>query len=149
MPSRASSPGASRRPCPRRRCAGTTGSSPNGLAVVLPRSQVAELAQIPGVAKVWPNVRYHALRDTGGPEQIGADKLWGPNFETAGNGMKIGIIDDGLEATHPYFNPNGFQYPAGFPKGPDQVHDAEGDRPARVHAGVPDLEVLGRCPSTR
>ena len=66
---------------------------------------------------MWPNVRYHALRDAGGPEQIGADKLWGPNFETAGNGMKIGIIDDGLQATHPYFNPSGFHYPAGFPKG--------------------------------
>jgi subtilisin family serine protease len=89
----------------------------NGLAVVVPRSQVAALARIPGVGKVWPNVRYHALRDTGGPEQIGADKLWGPRFETAGNGMKIGIIDDGLEASHPYFNPSGFQYPPGFPKG--------------------------------
>ena len=89
----------------------------DGLAIVLPRSQVAELSRIPGVVKVWPNVRYHALRDTGGPEQIGADKLWGQNFETAGNGMKIGIIDDGLQATHPYFNPSGFQYPAGFPKG--------------------------------
>ena len=89
----------------------------NGLAVVLPRSEVAALAQVPGVAEVWPNIRYHALRDTGGPEQIGANTLWGPNFETAGNGMKIGIIDDGLQATHPYFNPSGFHYPAGFPKG--------------------------------
>ena len=89
----------------------------NGLAVVLPRSEVSKLADVPGVAEVWPNVRYHALRDLGGPEQIGADKLWGPNFETAGNGMKIGIIDDGLDATHPYFNPSGFQYPPGFPKG--------------------------------
>ncbi len=89
----------------------------NGLAVAVPRSQVAELARVPGVAEVWPNVRYHALRVVGGPEQIGADKLWGSNFETAGNGMKIGIIDDGLQATHPYFNPSGFQYPAGFPKG--------------------------------
>lgn len=89
----------------------------NGLAVVVPRSEVSQLARIPGVAKVWPNVRYHALRDNGGPEQIGADKLWGPTFDTAGNGMKIGIIDDGLEATHPYFDPSGLQYPAGFPKG--------------------------------
>ncbi len=89
----------------------------NGLAVVLPRSQVAALAQVPGVAEVWPNIRYHAMRDNGGPQQIGADALWGPNFETAGNGMKIGIIDDGLQATHPYFNPSGFHYPAGFPKG--------------------------------
>ena len=77
----------------------------------------------------------------GGPQQIGADKLWGANLETAGNGMKIGIIDDGLDATHPYFNPSGFQYPPGFPKGQTQVHDAEGDRAAHVRAAVADLEV--------
>jgi subtilisin family serine protease len=92
----------------------------NGLAVVLPRSQVAELAHVPGVAEVWPNVRYHSLAAKLVPQQIGADKLWGPSFETAGNGMKIGIIDDGVEAAHPYFNPSGFQYPPGFPKGQTQ-----------------------------
>ena len=90
----------------------------DGFAVVLPRSELDALARVPGVDKVWPNVRYHALRDTAGsPGQIGADKLWGPSFATAGNGMKIGIIDDGLQATHPYFNPSGYAYPAGFPKG--------------------------------
>jgi subtilisin family serine protease len=93
----------------------------DGFAVVVPRSEVALLARIPGVDKVWPNVRYHALRDVGGPEQIGADKLWGPTFATAGNGMKIGIIDDGLDASNPYFNPSGFQYPPGFPKGQTQA----------------------------
>jgi subtilisin family serine protease len=89
----------------------------NGLAVVLPRSEVSTLASLPGVARVWPNVTYHALRDTAGVQQIGADKLWGTNLQTAGNGMKIGIIDDGLEADNPYFNPAGFSYPPGFPKG--------------------------------
>ena len=89
----------------------------NGLAVVLPTSEVAALARVPGVARVWPNVRYHALAAALGPQQIGADKLWGPNLETAGAGMKIAIIDDGLDATHPYFDPAGLQYPAGFPKG--------------------------------
>ncbi len=99
----------------------------DGMAVYLPRSQAALLAKIPGVARVWPNVRFHSLRETAaaaasvaGPQQIGADKLWGPNFTTAGNGMKIGIIDDGLQASHPYFNPNGYQYPPGFPKGQTQ-----------------------------
>jgi subtilisin family serine protease len=89
----------------------------DGLAVVVPRGGVEALAAIPGVDHVWPSVRYHALRDDGGPQQIGADKLWGPNLETAGNGMKIGIIDEGVEATHPYFNPAGYQYPPSFPKG--------------------------------
>ena len=113
----------------------------NGLAVVLPRSEISKLAHVPGVAEVWPNVRYHALATKLGPQQIGADKLWGANFETAGNGMKIGIIDDGVDADHPYFNPSGFQYPPGFPKGQTQLRDAEGDRAARVHAAVADLEV--------
>jgi subtilisin family serine protease len=89
----------------------------NGFAVVVPSGAAGELAKIPGVAAVWPNVRYHASASLGGPEQIGADKLWGPTFATAGNGMKIAIIDDGLDATNPYFNPSGFQYPTGFPKG--------------------------------
>ena len=31
--------------------------------------------------------------------------------------MKIGIIDDGIDQTHPYFDPTGFSYPPGFPKG--------------------------------
>ncbi len=89
----------------------------DGFAVVLPRSQIAALSRVQGVAKVWPNVRYHALSGALGPEQIGADKLWGPELQTAGNGMKIGIIDDGVDATHPYFDPAGYQYPPGFPKG--------------------------------
>jgi hypothetical protein len=34
--------------------------------------------------------------------------------------MKIGIIDDGLDAANPYFDPTGFAYPPGFPKGQTQ-----------------------------
>jgi subtilisin family serine protease len=93
----------------------------NGLAVVIPHGAEATLAKLPGVAAVWPNVRYHSLRAAAGPGQIGADKLWGPTFAYAGNGMKIGIIDDGLDATNPYFNPSGFTYPPGFPKGQTQL----------------------------
>jgi subtilisin family serine protease len=89
----------------------------DGLAVVLPHAALRSLAAVPGVARVWPNMRYHSLREAGSPQQIGADKLWGPNLETAGNGIKIGVIDEGLDATNPYFNPAGFTYPAGFPKG--------------------------------
>lgn len=93
----------------------------NGIAVVVPRSQLATLASLPG-ATVWPSVTYHALRDESSlavapPQLIGATTVWGPTLATAGQGMKIGIIDDGLDQTHPYFDPTGFSYPAGFPKG--------------------------------
>jgi hypothetical protein len=81
---------------------------------------VNELGHVPGVAEVWPSVRYHALAVRSGLQQIGADKLWGPDLSTAGTGMKIGIIDDGLDATNPFFTPTGYSYPPGFPKGQTQ-----------------------------
>ena len=100
----------------------------NGFAVVLPASEVPLLAKVPGIAKTWSNVDYPSASVrlaghgaiTQGPEVIGADKLWGSTLENAGNGMKIGIIDDGLDASHTFFDPTGLTYPAGFPKGQTQ-----------------------------
>lgn len=94
----------------------------DALAVDLPSSAVGRLSRLPGVAQVYPSVRYHTLGATGPllnqtPALIGAPSLWGPTLSTAGNGMKIGIIDDGIDQTHPFFNPSGFTMPAGFPKG--------------------------------
>src|SRR5947208_4208745 len=88
----------------------------NGFAVVVPRADVARLARIRGVAEVWPSITYHALLDRT-PQLIGAPTIWGPTLATAGQGMKIGIIDDGIDQTHPFFDPSGYAYPPGFPKG--------------------------------
>jgi subtilisin family serine protease len=89
----------------------------NGLAVLLPRDELARLASVPGVAKVWPSATYRALLDKS-PQLIGADKLWdAPAFDTAGNGIKIGIIDDGVDEKHPFFDASGYTMPPGFPKG--------------------------------
>jgi subtilase family protein len=87
----------------------------NGLAVALPPSDVARLAAIRG-ATVWPSVTYHSLGNTG-PQLLGAPAVWGPTLSTAGQGLRIGIIDDGLDQTHPYFDAGAFSYPVGFPKG--------------------------------
>ena len=87
----------------------------NGMAVVVPRSKLSVLASLPG-ATVWPSVTYHSLLNRS-PQLIGAPAIWGPTLATAGNGMKIGIIDDGIDQTHPFFDPTGYAYPAGFPKG--------------------------------
>jgi subtilisin family serine protease len=88
----------------------------DGFAVVVPAADVSRLARVPGVAKVWPSVTYHELLDRT-PQLIGAPTVWGPTLATAGQGMKIGIIDDGIDPQHPFFNPAGFSYPPGFPKG--------------------------------
>jgi subtilisin family serine protease len=87
----------------------------DGMAVVVPRSQLGRLSSIPG-ATVWPSVTYHSLLDRSG-KLIGAPTVWGPTLATAGEGMKIGIIDDGLDQSHVFFDPSSFSYPPGFPKG--------------------------------
>jgi len=88
----------------------------NGLAVTLPASSVAALRDLPGVAEVLPEVRYEPqLAST--PGQIGAPALWGQGLETAGEGVKIGIIDTGVDPAHPFFDPAGYTAPPGFPKG--------------------------------
>ena len=90
----------------------------DGMAVVVPRSQLSTLTHIPG-ATVWPSATYHALTHqlNRTPQLIGATTIWGPTLATAGQGMKIGIIDDGIDQAHPFFDPTGFSYPPGFPKG--------------------------------
>ena len=88
----------------------------NAIAVVVPRSDVARLRRLPGVARIYSNVTYHELLDRS-PQLIGAPALWGSTLATAGNGLKIGIIDEGVDQTHPFFDPTGYTAPAGFPKG--------------------------------
>ena len=89
----------------------------DGLAVDLPTSELRTLSRIRGVETVWPDAKYHAA-DAASTSLIGADQLWGlPSFSTAGNGVKIGIVDEGVDQAHPFFSPAGYVYPAGYPKG--------------------------------
>jgi len=89
----------------------------DGLAVALARRDVPMLSGIAGIERVHTGGRFGATLDSG-PSIIGADELWGgPTLPTAGNGVKIGIIDDGVDQSHPFFNPSGYSYPSGFPKG--------------------------------
>ena len=39
--------------------------------------------------------------------------------------MKIGIIDSGIDAGHPFFDPTGYAMPAGFPKGQERFTTAK------------------------
>ena len=88
----------------------------DGIAVVVPRAEASRLASVPGVAEVYPSVTYHSLLDRS-PQLIGAPAMWGPDLATAGQGMKIGIVDEGIDQSHPFFNPAGYTMPAGYPKG--------------------------------
>jgi subtilisin family serine protease len=96
----------------------------NGLALTLPASELARLESADGVVRVYPNVAYRALRSSS-PGFIGAPALWGQTLASAGNGVKIGIIDDGLDKTHPYFSARGYRMPSGFPKGQKSLTSAK------------------------
>ncbi len=89
----------------------------NALAVVVPAGEADRLGALAGVARVYPSIRYRARALHPNVIATGAPALWSSDLSTAGNGIKIGIVDDGIDQTHPYFNPRGYAFPAGFPKG--------------------------------
>jgi subtilisin family serine protease len=88
----------------------------NGLSVVLPAADIPRLERLPGVRQVFGNTTYHALA---GPDAatIRARELTGSELPNAGAGIKIGIIDDGVDQRHAFFDPTGYSMPDGFPKG--------------------------------
>lgn len=78
--------------------------------VRLPASQVDELANTPGVARVYenrrvqlPRVQVQGAASPGGSqwalERIGAPQLWAAGFR--GQGVRIGHLDTGVDASHP------------------------------------------------
>ena len=87
----------------------------DALTVDLPVARLPALVQLGFVSRVYPSLRY-TLDTNRSPSVIGADVL----HETTGargEGIKIGIVDDGVDPTNPFFNPTSFAYPAGFPRG--------------------------------
>jgi subtilisin family serine protease len=96
----------------------------NGLSVALPgvddATAEAQLRAVPGVAAVFRE-RTHALNMYGSLPTMNTEALWNdptiggqPN---AGAGIKIAVIDTGIRQDHAFFNPEGYTYPEGFPKG--------------------------------
>jgi minor extracellular serine protease Vpr len=86
----------------------------DGLAVRLRYRDLPKLFRVAAVRKVYPSVRYH-LETNKSPSVIRADTFWA-STGGRGQGIKIGVVDDGVDMANPFFNPAGFSYPAGFPK---------------------------------
>lgn len=76
-----------------------------------------ELASVPGVRKVWPvfQVRREMDRAEGLLNARGAYESLGGSAN-AGKGIKIGIVDTGLDVRHPGFAVEGWEMPEGYPK---------------------------------
>jgi minor extracellular serine protease Vpr len=87
----------------------------DGLTVSLPAKELPALVRQSYLTHVYPSIQYTLALDHS-PSVIGADVLH-QTSGADGAGIKIGVVDDGVDQTNPFFNPAGFSYPAGFPKG--------------------------------
>jgi subtilisin family serine protease len=87
----------------------------NGFAVSVPYARLPELLSSGIATRVYPSLTYRLALNRG-PGVIGA-----PQFSSAtgakGEGVKVAVVDDGVDHQHPFFDPKGFSYPPGFPKG--------------------------------
>jgi minor extracellular serine protease Vpr len=88
----------------------------DALAVELPATRLPTLVRQAFAAAVYPSLRY-TLATNASPAIIGADALRSPGGGGSGEGIKIAVVDDGVDPTNPFFDPAGFRYPPGFPKG--------------------------------
>ena len=77
----------------------------------------AALAAVPGVRRVWPVYEIHPELDRA-VGLIQAAKAWEAvgGADRAGAGMKIGILDSGLDLTHPGFKTDALTAPDSYPR---------------------------------
>jgi subtilisin family serine protease len=95
----------------------------NGLRIRIPEDQLARLAALPGVRRVQPVRLYHRHLTTSTPF-VGAPVVWAtPTTGVDGRGLKIGIIDSGIDYTHADFGGGG------------AVADFTGNDPTRIEPG--------------
>ncbi|MBI3934029.1 MAG: S8 family serine peptidase [Acidobacteria bacterium] len=91
----------------------------NGFAVRLRPEDVAAVENLPEVAEVIPSVLYHKVLDAAGP-LVQLPAAWSdPSIggePNAGAGIKIGVIDTGIDIAHPTFQDATLTPPAGYPR---------------------------------
>jgi subtilisin family serine protease len=82
----------------------------NGVALQLTQPDADRLAQLPGVESVQRERISHTHTDAG-PQWIGADQLWSGQVAgvaaTKGEGVVVGVIDTGINPSHPSFASTG------------------------------------------
>ena len=88
----------------------------NGAAVVLPSGAIPRVRALPGVRSVDAGAAY-AVASVTSEQLTRAAATWQTGLPNKGDGMKIGIIDDGVDQRHPFFAPAEYVMPSGYPKG--------------------------------
>ena len=104
----------------------------NALKVRLPPAHLERLRRLDGVVDVRPVAQFHPLTSTSVPF-IGTPKVWNRGkLSATGKGVRIGIIDSGIDYNHAMFAGSG------------DVADYTKNNPARVEPGTfPTEKVVG------
>src|ERR1017187_9103295 len=89
----------------------------NAVFVSAPPERVAELSAIPGVLGVRPMRKMH-MELNKATQLMNAPVAWNlvGGQSKAGAGIKIGILDTGIDQNHPAFQDSSLASPSGFPK---------------------------------
>ena len=89
----------------------------NAIFIRATREQVRQFQRLGGVERVVRNARFKMLLNRAG-EIVRAPQAWDAlgGIDNAGAGLRIGIIDSGIETTHPALVDDDLTPPPGFPK---------------------------------
>mgnify|MGYP001191699692 FL=1 len=89
----------------------------NGLAVKADKATAKKLAQGPGVKKVVKSIAYRPAMNTS-HDIINDAPAWKAGYD--GSGVKVAVIDTGIDPRHPFLTDPSLPVPEGFPKGDER-----------------------------
>ncbi|MFC5604824.1 S8 family serine peptidase [Sporosarcina koreensis] len=85
----------------------------NGFAATVKAKNLEKLLSIPGITSVEPDIEVYAMEDTASQDTdyeammntsisfLGIERIWNKGFK--GNGIKVGVLDTGIDYNHPEF----------------------------------------------
>ena len=88
----------------------------NGFVVSLPYAKLPQLLEMRFADRVYPSYTYTRMMNKG-PAVIGASQFTALTG-AKGDGVKVAVVDDGVDNTHAFLSGAGLSFPPGFPKGP-------------------------------
>jgi minor extracellular serine protease Vpr len=96
---------------------GSVDTLANALFIAAPEEEIEAIEKLPGVVRVLRQ-RYYKRHDAKAAELVRAAGGWAGSGgeQNAGSGIRIAIVDSGIDKNHPSFQDPSLPMPAGFPK---------------------------------
>ena len=98
------------------RVTGSVSTVLNAVFVAAPKDRITELKTLPGVKGVVPLRRFRKELNQA-TQLVNGPAAWNTlgGIENAGKGIKIAILDSGIDQNHPAFKDSSLPMPAGYP----------------------------------